>query len=726
MNHAAAVSVDYRSVFEATPGLYLVLDPHLNIIAVNDAYCRATNTVREEILGRGVFDAFPDNPNDPGADGVNNLRGSLERVLRLRQADAMAIQKYDIRRPESEGRGFEVRYWSLLNTPVLNARHEVSCIVHRVDDVTALVRLEAEGAARDRLAREQQRVIDQLRHTNEALALQTRENARLQASHIESKEALALQIRENVRLQASHTQTGEALSEIEFRFKLLAENLPGVIHRRIATPDEQFRDTYVSSGLKRLLGIDPEDVMSGKCSLFDFDHPDDRERKIKAYRAGAARGESVVIEVRKLRHPDRKICWWQIHASPTRLANGDIQWDSIALDITDRKAAEQQLNRALKMEAIGQLTGGVAHDFNNLLTVILSNADSFVEELPPDSNLRPLAEMTRAAAERGAELTNSLLAFARRQALEPTDVDVNKLVAGMDGLLRRSLGEDVEIEFVRGAGLWMATVDPVQLESALLNLALNARDAMPNGGKLTIETSNARIDQAYSDANDEVAPGQYVLLCMSDTGTGMTPETVARAFEPFFTTKEPGKGTGLGLSMVYGFVKQSGGHIKIYSEVGHGTLFKLYFPRALDANVKAETSVVRHADPIGSETILLVEDADLVRELGERLLRSLGYTVIVARDGVAALKILEQREDIDLLFTDVVMPGGIGGRQLADRAHVLRPSMKVLFTSGYTENAIVHHGRLDPGVHLVRKPYRKRDLALKLRAVLDSMAPGMG
>jgi PAS domain S-box-containing protein len=404
---------------------------------------------------------------------------------------------------------------------------------------------------------------------------------------------------------------------------------------------------------------------------------------------------------------------------------GETVFVGIIRDLTDRKRTAQQLFQAQKMEAVGQLTGGVAHDFNNLLTVILANADTLFEELSDREDLRPLAEMTRTAAERGAELTNSLLAFSRRQNLEPKAVDINKLVAGMDGLLRRALGENIEIRLVQGAGLWRATVDPGQLESGILNLAINARDAMPEGGRLTIEASNTHIDESYSEAHDEVKPGQYVLICVSDTGTGMSDEVAARAFEPFFSTKDVGKGTGLGLSMVYGFVKQSGGHIKIYSEVGDGTTFKIYLPRSSMDWEAAGTEPVRKAShPTGTETILMVEDNDLVRQHTEKQLQALGYNVLVASDGPAAMKILERGDPIDLLFTDVVMPGGMGGRQLAENAAALRPSLKILFTSGYTENAVVHHGRLGAGAHLLRKPYQRRELALKLRQLLGPVEHG--
>jgi len=376
-----------------------------------------------------------------------------------------------------------------------------------------------------------------------------------------------------------------------------------------------------------------------------------------------------------------------------------------------------RLRQAQKMEAVGQLTGGVAHDFNNLLTVILGNAEYVARGLPAGSEIRQMVEMIEQAAERGAELTRSLLAFARRQPLEPRTVDVGRQLRGMEALLARTLGEHVAVRFVLHDETWAATVDPAQLESAVLNLALNARDAMPDGGALTVEAVNARLDAAYARGDAEILPGDYVMVAVSDTGTGMPPEVAARAFEPFFTTKEVGKGSGLGLSMVYGFVKQSGGHARIYSEAGHGTTVKLYLPRAAGGGAAEESRPAASA-PAGNETILMVEDDELVRAFVAGELKALGYVVLAAADGRAALATLGGDARVDLLFTDVVMPGGLSGPQLAAEARRLRPGLKILYTSGYTENAIVHHGRLDAGVRLLSKPYRRHDLARVLREVL--------
>ncbi|MFD1378759.1 PAS domain-containing protein [Fodinicurvata halophila] len=385
--------------------------------------------------------------------------------------------------------------------------------------------------------------------------------------------------------------------------------------------------------------------------------------------------------------------------------------------LENRRMAES-LTKSERLKAIGQLTGGVAHDFNNLLTVILGNTETMLAELPEDHELRAMAEMTQNAADRGAELTRHLLAFARQQPLSPQVTDVGTQIQQMSSLLRHTLGEHIEITTLAEDGLWHALVDPAQLESAVLNLCLNARDAMPEGGRLTIELRNVRLDQAYGEGADTVGPGTYVMLAISDSGRGMPAEVTARAFDPFFTTKEVGQGSGLGLSMVYGFAKQSQGHAVLYSEEGRGTTVKLYLPRAYSGSTGAEEPEPETEAQGGPERILVVEDDELVRGHVIGQLESLGYRVVSAENGHHALEILKQDSDFDLLFTDVVMPGGMDGGELAEKARQLHPKLPVLFTSGYTDHAIVHHGQLDPGVHLLTKPYRRQVLAVKLREVL--------
>jgi signal transduction histidine kinase/CheY-like chemotaxis protein len=394
-----------------------------------------------------------------------------------------------------------------------------------------------------------------------------------------------------------------------------------------------------------------------------------------------------------------------------------------------RLKAEELLRQAQKMEAVGQLTGGVAHDFNNLLTIVLGGLDIIGRQLPA-LGASPAAErvargrdMALQGVQRAITLTDRLLAFSRQQPLEPKSIDANKLVGGTCEFLRRTLGEATSLETVLAGGLWRTFADPNQLENALLNLAFNARDAMPNGGKLTVETANCYLDEAYTRSIPEpVEPGQYVMIAVADCGTGMDKATLEHAFEPFFTTKEAGRGTGLGLSQVYGFVRQSAGHVRIYSEPDEGTTVKIYLPRHSGAEAHAEAAepALPAGGMNGSETILVVEDDAALRAYAVESLAEHGYSVLAAATAGDALKILDAGSAVDLLFTDIIMPGGLNGRQLADDALRRRPGLKVLFTTGYTRNAIVHHGRLDPGVHMIGKPYSFSALGAKVRALLDS------
>ena len=388
-------------------------------------------------------------------------------------------------------------------------------------------------------------------------------------------------------------------------------------------------------------------------------------------------------------------------------------------DVTARASVEQQLRQAQKMEVIGQLTGGVAHDFNNLLTIIVGNGDLALENVDETSELADsLRTMLRAAA-RGAELTQRLLAFARKQTLRPRVVDVNALLPGIGSMLQRVLGENISVLSLPGENLWPALVDPSQVEDAILNLAINARDAMPRGGQLVIETRNVTLDDDYVALNPEAATGDYVMLSVADTGQGMTPEVIERAFEPFFTTKEMGKGTGLGLSMIYGFVKQSGGHIKIYSEIGHGTTIRIYLPRAKPGDGAIAAPAPAAAAPSGRETVLVVEDNIEVRRVALRIMNELGYRTIEAETADQALELLEGGARADVLFTDIVMPGKLNGYDLAKLALQRNPRLKVLFTSGYSE-VFLRQGANGVRAEMISKPYRKQELAQRLRAALDA------
>lgn len=410
-----------------------------------------------------------------------------------------------------------------------------------------------------------------------------------------------------------------------------------------------------------------------------------------------------------------------ISGRPMRNAHGAISGAVLVYhDATSSRDTERQLHQSQKLDAIGKLTGGVAHDFNNMLTVISGNTETLVASLKEQPELQRTARLIDDAAERCAELIQHLLSFARRQPLQPRNVEINASIADIAKLLRPTLGEQIQIETVLEQGPMTAHIDPSRLTNAVLNMAINARDAMPNGGKLLLETHRVVLDEAYAQANVDVRPGPYVMLAVSDTGTGMPPDVQEKAFEPFFTTKEVGKGSGLGLSMVYGFVKQSGGHIKIYSEQGHGTTIKLYLPPG-EGTADVAASAAPHAEG-GAETIFVVEDDTLVRNFVTAQLQSLGYRTVAAADSKAALQLIEAGQAFDLLFTDVVIPGGMSGRELAEEVAKRRPGLKVLYTSGYTDNAIVHHGKLDDGVMLLTKPYRRNQLAEMIRKALNGGA----
>ncbi len=446
---------------------------------------------------------------------------------------------------------------------------------------------------------------------------------------------------------------------------------------------------------------------------------------IRAAVPRVAAGETVRQEIH-VNLPQGGWRWFDFQMRPVRDSqNRIVAIVPEAVDVSERRLAEEALRQAQKMEGIGQLTGGVAHDFNNLLTIIVGSLETVRRQIKQPGfdagSIEHLVDSAMRGAQRAASLTQRLLAFSRQQPLDPKPIDVSRLVSGMSDLLHRTIGEQISIETVMSGGLWRTNIDANQLEMAIINLAVNARDAMPNGGKLTIETSNVSLDEGYTLEQAEVIPGQYVMLAVTDNGVGMSAETVAKAFEPFFTTKDVGHGTGLGLSQVYGFVKQSGGHVKIYSEVGQGTSVKIYFPRLhSDETAAAAEPPPRIARGRADEIILAVEDDSDVRAHTCGILRELGYRVLEASRGIAALEILRAHPEIVLLFTDVGLPGGMNGRQLAGAARELNRKLKVLFTTGYARNAIVHDGRLDPGVQLITKPFTFAALSAKIRDMLDA------
>jgi PAS domain S-box-containing protein len=521
-------------------------------------------------------------------------------------------------------------------------------------------------------------------------------------------------------------ETERSLLESEARFRQLVN---AVVDYAIFQLDANGIVASWNPGAQRIKGYSEQEIIGRHFSAFYTEA--DRKAGVPAKALETARRNGRYEAEGKRVRKDGNEFWASVVIDPIRDDSGEvIGYAKVTRDITERveaqralNATQEQLAAAQKMEAVGQLSGGIAHDFNNLLMIVLGNLETALRHAnnagSGAASLQRAIGNAQRGAQRAAALTSRLLAFSRRQPLNPKPLDVNKFLAGAVEFLQRSLGELVDVQAVGAAGLWRIEVDPDHLEAALVNLAINARDAMPGGGKVTIEAANVFIDESYIRANPELTVGQFVVICVSDTGHGMPPDVLSRAFEPFFTTKELGHGTGLGLSQVYGFVKQSGGQAKIYSEVGQGTTVKIYLPRHTSMADEEEQQAPTPGEAERGETILIVEDDRDLRSYLSEVLRALGYTILTAANAEAALAIVGKASArIDLLLTDVVMPG-MNGRELGRRAQELRPRLRVLYMTGYSRNAVVHHGRLEQGVELIQKPISQTYLATRIRDVLD-------
>ncbi|WBH15128.1 PAS domain S-box protein [Sphingomonas radiodurans] len=644
------------AVMEAVPGVVYAKDRDGRMLAANRGTSELVGKPLEDVIGRTDLE-FLDDPTQALEVMANDQRVMAQnRIEALEEVISLA-----------DGTGAT---WLSTKAPFRDAKGEVVGLVGSSIDIS-----------------ERKRAEEALRRFNETLEEQ-----------IEERSA-ALRLYRNI-VQSDTA----AVCAFDTEYRLIAFNQ--------AHSDEFFR---IYGHRVEIGEVFPDLFLPHQAQI------------MRDFMTRALAGEVFTV-TQEFGDPDLAVPHWEVTYNPLRVEDGRVIGAfHHAIDITERlraqadlAATQEALRQSQKMEAVGQLTGGLAHDFNNLLTGIMGNLELLQHRVARGrlDDLDRLVNAAQGASRRAASLTQRLLAFSRRQTLDPKPTDVNRLIAGMEDLLRRTVGATTDVEIVGAAGLWNAMIDPGQLENALLNLCINARDAMPYGGKITIETANKWLDDRTARERD-LPPGQYLSICVTDTGTGMTPETVRRAFEPFFTTKPIGQGTGLGLSMIYGFARQSGGQVRIYSEVGQGTTMCIYLPRHLgDAAAEEDASAVLSANEGHGETILVVDDEATIRHLIDEVLDELGYTVIGAADGAAGLKVLQSGARIELLITDVGLPNGMNGRQVADAARAIRPDLKVLFITGYAENAAVGNGHLEPGMELLTKPFSLDDLTRKVRGML--------
>ena len=677
--------LEYREIFQSSPGNYLLLSPDLTIVGVTNAYLRATMTRRDDIVGRGLFDVFPDNPSDPYASGVRNLKASLTRVLDHKQPDRMALQKYDIRRPESEGDGFEERYWSPLNTPVLDASGEVRYIIHWVEDVTAFIRLK-------------------------------QEMEREQSSHAGALPSPAGHIAADAYLQREAVETSRKLTESERRYRFLADAVPQLIW----TADPGGKLDYVNARWIAFTGLAREQLLGeGWQSVV---HPEDRERIARAWTEAVARKTERFQEEHRLRHHDGVWHFALTTAVPYPDGNREIaKWFGTTTDIHERVMAEEQMRQAQRLHAVGKLAGGMAHEVNNMMSAVLGFGELVLGGMMPDDpNRRDVEEMVK-AGKRAAEVTRQLLAFSRQQVLKPVVMDLNEVVADLMPALERLLGADRRLEVVASRRAVLVRADRGQMEQVLINLVSNARDATPGSGLVMITIDTTMVDEAVlaRHLESDLFTGRYARVTVSDNGVGMSPDVAARAFEPFFTTKSVGGGTGLGLSMVYGIVKQSGGFLGVESVPDQGTSFTVYLP-LVDAEI-TEPIVSPMAPQGRGETILVVEDEQVVRSLVLRILEAYGYRVYQAPTGAAALEFLSKPgTEVDLVVSDIVMPR-MSGRELGARLKEQFPGLPILYMSGYSGTEIKQQGLIEDDAPFLQKPITPDALAVAVRSELDRM-----
>ena len=716
--------LDYAGLFDASPNPYLVLDRALTIVGANQAYLAATKRELADIVGRWAWDAFPTDP-----DTLRQFVASFERVLRTGQPDTVAVLRFDIPRPEAEGGGFEERYWSITHTPVLDMAGGVSLVLQHSIDVTELHRLRDAARfggeeRRVQLAPAQSGILDRARAVQKINLSLRAEGERLRALFQRAPGFMCVLHGPEHRIELANTAYTQLVGYRDVMGKPVRDALPEAEDQGfVALLDRVYAtgEPYVGRGAEFIVQAGPDSAPEQHFVDFVYQPIIDDE---------AGRVSGIFVAGNDVTERTRA-------ETALRYANGTLEArvaertaeliqvaDALHAAAEERAQVEVMLRQSQKMETVGQLTGGIAHDFNNMLQAIGGSLDMLQHRMTQGrtADADRYAEGARKTLARAAALTHRLLAFARRQTLQPKPVELDELIGGMAELVRHTVGPAITVDLHMGDGIWNVLCDPSQLENAVLNIAINARDAMPEGGRLTIRTADLRLTAADVLGQDEAGPGEYVQVSVADTGTGMDEATRARAFEPFFTTKPIGQGTGLGLSQVYGFVRQSGGIVRLDSVPGRGTAVRLYLPRHKAADGTGQDGPGAAAGALQAargKVLLLVEDEADVRTAAAEHLRDLGYRVLEAGDGPAALRLLREVPRVDLLVSDVGLPGGLNGRQVADAARERKPGLPVLFITGYAGTLL--DGQLCPDMAVIGKPFSLDALAAKARAMLEAV-----
>jgi PAS domain S-box-containing protein len=707
-------SPDFKALFEGAPGLYLVLlpdDPKFTIVAVSAAYLAATMTERDRIVGRGLFEVFPDNPADPDATGVRNLHASLKRVLLNRAPDAMALQKYDIRRPEAEGGEFEERYWSPLNSPVLDSSNEVSYIIHRVEDVTEFVRLKQHKV-------EQEKLTEQLRVRSEQMEAEV--FARAQQVQ-EANRQLSAANEELSRLREQDSaRAREALERSEKRYRTLVSATTSVVWTRSA--DGGFVEPQPSWSAFTGQSWDEYKGWGWLQAI----HPEDRERFRERWLEVLNNPQPLDLEGRIWSRQRNGYCRFVGRSAPVMSTDGAVQeWIGTITDIEDQKRLEEQLRHAAKLESLGVLAGGIAHDFNNLLTGILGNASQAIEVFAPrNPGDRAILENIVSAGERAAHLTRQMLAYSGKGAFQIRDIDLTELVRGISTLVRSSIPKNVHLRLELEDRLPCIEADPGQLQQVVMNLIINGGEAVPADadGFVVVTTGAVEVDNEYAgnfDPTYSLKPGRYVSLEVHDTGVGMSEEVRRKIFDPFFTTKVHGR--GLGLSAVLGIVRGHKGALRVYTEPGHGTTFKVLFPAA-KPSVEKPARVIRTVRRHGAGTILVIDDEAVVRSTVKSALEYRGYSVILAEDGIAGVQHFRTlAEQLVLVILDLTMPK-MSGEETLGRLRSICPGVPVILSSGYNQVEATRKFLGKGLASFLQKPYTVSQL---VEAVEGALNPGI-